>query len=309
MTNRFSLDSPIRINWNLGIPTLKSIDKIIDELLTGRILLLSVSGWEKLPVNVFIQLISLFNKTDTRLSLIHDINNKIELDSKFLKTGIESFIVEIDDINQLRTSNMFLYLKKVGADVAVSMKISTQNYKEIPDIFRFCSKNKIKKIIFPNITVVGKKIKDVNNQILSSAQKENLAELINSNNHLLKDIALDIYDPYLWKLINANTKETKMLFQGCQAANIVAFIDSVGDVYPCPSLPIKLGNLKQKSLKEIWASEKRLKIRGAIEQTPEECKTCSFVKECKGGCRGITYCLKGSFNFAEPSCWKNIKNC
>jgi len=308
-----SFSVPIRINWDLSHFDIDEISnfstqkksllhKIVNELLINRVLLLSISGWEVFSSSAFHDLISLLKK-ETKISLIHDFNYPIEIKTDFLNKNIETFILQIEDINLLNGSNIANLLKKLKIGVAFQFTVTEKNYRDLPAAFNFCLKNGIKKIILPNANLAGKRASEIQDLILSSSLKKKLAGLIGENNDLLNEqIALDVYDPSLWRLLNTNNKETKMLFQGCQAANSVAFIDSSANVYPCLSLPLKLGNLKQNTLKEIWASKKRLKVKQAIEQIPQECQICSAVKECAGGCRGITYSLKGDFNFAEPSC-------
>ena len=82
----------------------------------------------------------------------------------------------------------------------------------------------------------------------------------------------------------------------------MVYISSNLDVMPCPLLPVVLGNLSFTTLEEIFFSESRHKIRKTLSLPPQECKLCSELNKCKGGCRGRSYVLHRSFDKRDPAC-------
>ncbi len=60
----------------------------------------------------------------------------------------------------------------------------------------------------------------------------------------------------------------------CYAGKVHAVIDYKGDVFFCEMLP-KIGNLREKSFKEIWNSEEAVKMRRFIK-----CRKCSCTHSC-----------------------------
>lgn len=63
----------------------------------------------------------------------------------------------------------------------------------------------------------------------------------------------------------------------CYAGNLTGVIRTNGDVYPCELLNDQIGNLRQSSynLKQLWQSERAMKIRKQIRQT-----RCFCTHEC-----------------------------
>ncbi len=90
-------------------------------------------------------------------------------------------------------------------------------------------------------------------------------------------------------------------YAGCQAGDSIAFIAADGTVYPCATLPFPLGNVKDESLKDIWAGEARRKLRAEITELPKTCVACELSARCIGACRGLSF-ASGGFGLPDPSC-------
>jgi len=89
--------------------------------------------------------------------------------------------------------------------------------------------------------------------------------------------------------------------KGCVCAQNIAFIDHRGDVQPCSYFPVSAGNVKTKSLREIWrGSELFLSLRdfGAYKG---RCGACEYLKVC-GGCRARAEVLSGDPLGEDPLC-------
>ncbi len=89
---------------------------------------------------------------------------------------------------------------------------------------------------------------------------------------------------------------------GCEAGNSIAFLDNDGTVYPCSSLLVKMGDLSRETLAAIWAKPIRSRIRKDVGNLPGVCDGCPVLEDCRGGCRGIVYHLKGHFGAPDPLC-------
>lgn len=87
-------------------------------------------------------------------------------------------------------------------------------------------------------------------------------------------------------------------WKGCAAGRHVLGIESNGDVKGCPSLPSAPyvgGNLRRKTLREIW--EQSAELAFARERETEElwgyCARCYYAPDCKGGCSWTSHALLG----------------
>ena len=78
-----------------------------------------------------------------------------------------------------------------------------------------------------------------------------------------------------------------------------------GTVYPCRRLPIKVGNLMEQSLFEIWyGSEWLWKLRDKNNYRNEKCGSCELFERCGGGAPCIVYGYAGTPFATDPQCWK-----
>jgi len=84
-------------------------------------------------------------------------------------------------------------------------------------------------------------------------------------------------------------------------------INANGEVAPCDGLlsykELILGNVREKSLNEIWNHPLMKKLR---KIKPEEiegvCQRCKYLSFCMGGCRARAYLKYGNFEAPNPLC-------
>jgi len=91
--------------------------------------------------------------------------------------------------------------------------------------------------------------------------------------------------------------------QTCKAGKMLASINPYGDVSPCVLLPIRLGNLKEKSFKEIWhnAGNKTLhELRDLKIEDLEKCSSCQLASLCSR-CTGSAYLEHKSLTAPDSS--------
>ena len=116
---------------------------------------------------------------------------------------------------------------------------------------------------------------------------------------------LIIHDFFLWRSLSAafpGATGDRVEFSGCQAGTALAYVDWEGNVYPCDSLPIRLGSLEDGTFAEVWNSPARARVADAVRSTPWACEGCAEHRGCLGGCRGMTYLASGDFDAPDPSC-------
>ena len=112
---------------------------------------------------------------------------------------------------------------------------------------------------------------------------------------------------------------TPPLASGCCLRHMGTFnITLSGDVIPCPSIELVLGNLRNTTFKDIIDNNPHLKIlRNLRQEIRGDCKECELLKkyECYGGCRGYTYMslmrqgysVNDALTASDPYCW-NVTN-
>lgn len=79
-----------------------------------------------------------------------------------------------------------------------------------------------------------------------------------------------------------------------------------GDVYPCDALheePLRAGNIREKSLGEIWKNSPVLNAFQHLSVTTMEgCKDCMYKFICGNGCPADSYITHGDFTKCSPLC-------
>ena len=79
----------------------------------------------------------------------------------------------------------------------------------------------------------------------------------------------------------------------CTAGRLVIAVSCNGDVRPCPHNPYSYGNILQEDLRNIW--EKMSSWR-SLQYVPEECKDCTWLNRCNGGCRTSAKVFNGDWD-------------
>ncbi len=88
--------------------------------------------------------------------------------------------------------------------------------------------------------------------------------------------------------------------RGCLAGISYCSIIPNGDVWPCPYLPMKLGNVRETPFSEIWAANPVFENMRSMEYSGG-CGPCKYKEKC-GGCRARAHFYFGDYMAHEPWC-------
>ncbi len=82
-------------------------------------------------------------------------------------------------------------------------------------------------------------------------------------------------------------------------------VTSQGEVMPCVGVNIPLGNIRERSLRDILTeSEIMQDLRDYRRTIKGPCRSCDKFHECYG-CRGAAYQMTGDYLASDPLCWRN----
>lgn len=85
----------------------------------------------------------------------------------------------------------------------------------------------------------------------------------------------------------------------CQAGRTVIAVSCNGDVRPCAHNPYSYGNLLKEDLRDIW---RQMSEWRSAKYVPEECKDCSWLNRCNGGCRTSAKVYNGDWDKKDMWC-------
>lgn len=181
-----------------------------------------------------------------------------------------------------------------GITVGVSITVDNDNWRELPMIVSQCREAGIERLVLPMQRLCSG---EAPFYITAAEQDELSSELAAAGG--AAGLNVTIHDPFLWRAFHP---EMPFPQAGCQAANTMIYIDSTGSAYPCPTLPLLLGNVLDTGLKAIIASPEKKSLRRLLLQAPTDCGNCEEIKVCRGGCRGRGLVLNGSLDGIDTAC-------
>lgn len=86
----------------------------------------------------------------------------------------------------------------------------------------------------------------------------------------------------------------------CNPGRISGCISSTGDVFPCPTLRIPMGNLRTRSFEEIWNTNTFDSVRYMKLEDLNMCPTCPALEYCNR-CPGVAYLETGDYLGPSPN--------
>jgi radical SAM protein with 4Fe4S-binding SPASM domain len=92
-------------------------------------------------------------------------------------------------------------------------------------------------------------------------------------------------------------------YQLCKAGKALCSFTPAGDVYPCLSFPLKLGNVRESSFESIWSLEPCAELRYLRSMRLSDlyaCNECDLSAYCQR-CTGSTYLETGRIDGPSPS--------
>ena len=89
----------------------------------------------------------------------------------------------------------------------------------------------------------------------------------------------------------------------CTAGDSLITIGVRGDLYPCRRMPIRVGNVLETPLAELYQrSELFRRLRDRC-RTSAGCEGCAYARLCGGGLRCLAHAITGDPLSADPGCW------
>lgn len=237
---------------------------------------------------------------------IHKANPKVEATVALSPQSVAAarWGYPIDFIWGVAPGRPFGVLLPDGAR-AVSFTPDEDTIATLPDVLEDFAESAASELRLPNVNAIRAVAEKGHVPHLRPDQIRAASETIARAGIDLTGKALAIHDYFLWRVLkdaHPAAVGDRVEFAGCQAGAALVHVDWDGNVYPCDSLPIRLGNLIETPFERIWRSPARERIFAAIKATPGACDSCGSYSGCLGGCRGLAYLSSEAFDAADPAC-------
>jgi GeoRSP system SPASM domain protein len=198
------------------------------------------------------------------------------------------------------------FLRKLpGGASTISFVPDADTLEELPEVLAEFADSPLSVLHLPNVNAVRAVAGRGHVPVPEIGQLRETAEAVSAMGISLSGKRLVAHDFFLWKTLSEafpGAAGERLEFSGCQAGTALAYVDWEGGVYPCDSLPIRLGSLEESSLEQVWASPARQKVVAALRSTPGACDGCGEYRGCHGGCRGMAYLSSGTLDAPDPAC-------
>lgn len=282
---------------------------------------IALTGGEPFMRKDFIDIIEYVASYKKKIKSLHILTNGSMITSDILKKikefNIGNLIFQISlegdyEINDnIRGKGSFLkifkaanLLKKNGFMVKFSATFSKRNYKRIFILERLLKKYFISLALRRFVPIGGAK-----NDIAEMLSSQELrlfyvkAEKINKRNRKNGNLDLFTFFNHCASGIVA-LDYPKNIFHSCEVRQkkIIVIMPN-GDFFPCRVLPIKLGNIKYKKMKNIYKNEYSEFIKNKNNITDSVCVGCPAFEKCEGGAMCISYAVKKNIFAKDPQCW------
>ncbi len=207
---------------------------------------------------------------------------------------------------------------EIDLEVVVTTMALKDTYNEMPKRIDFLYNLGVDEVAVYDLVPVGRG-KDVMDQAMTQEQRVNLIRWLQSKQEdtemtFTMSGGMPLYPEIACEMHNTHgTKAKDLLIKefwihngiGCHAGNMYFSLRPNGDVYPCTFLPIKVGNIREQSLTEIWRKSDVLNTLRQRHNLKGQCGKCEYRAGC-GGCRGRAYACTGDYLETDPVCLRDL---
>ena len=175
--------------------------------------------------------------------------------------------------------------------VQVNTTVTQNNFDEIDEIMSLVEKLEVENfhLFFLVPTGRGAKITDISPAMYEGMIKTTFAKTAKHKLNVRPSCA-----PQFMRIAKDVGLDMRQWIRGCIAGLYYCRIYPNGEITPCPYLPIKLGNIREKSFKEIWLTSEVFKALRDFTALKGKCGACDYSSIC-GGCRARAYGLSSDF--------------
>jgi len=181
--------------------------------------------------------------------------------------------------------NAIKALKKAGIEVQINCIVTHQNYDEIDDIMALAESLGVDNfhLFFLVPTGRGTDIEDITPEMYEDMIKNTLAKTMKHKLNVKPSCA-----PQFMRVAKEQGVDMSRWVRGCMAGLYYCRIYPSGEVTPCPYMPVSLGNIRDKSFKDIWFNSPVFEDLRDFDRLKGKCGDCEHREIC-GGCRARAY--------------------
>jgi AdoMet-dependent heme synthase len=257
------------------------------------------------------------------------INHEVALDLK--EAGIKAVGIPIDSVspeahdnlrNMPGTFNRAVSAIQACLDLDLEVIVTTMALKdtvgEMPERVEFLENLGVDEVAVYDLIPVGRG-RDVMDQAMTHEQRVSLIRYLEAKQEEKEMVfamsgGQPLYPEIAMKIHNSHESNPKDLLikefwvhnsVGCHAGILYLSLRPNGDVHPCTFLPINVGNVRERSLTDIWANSGVLNVLRERKTLKGQCGICEYRETC-GGCRARAYACTDDYLETDPVCLRSL---
>lgn len=313
--------------------------RFIDDLADFNVPVILFSGGEPLIRPDFFDLAQYARKRGIRATL--STNGTLitkEVAQKIKDSGIGYVGISIDGIEEVNDTfrgvdgayNLAIQgirnCRAVGQRVGLRFTINRSNYQDIDKVLDLLEKEDIDRICFYHLVYSGRGEGLIEEDLTHEETRAVLDQIVERTldfYHRGKTKEILMVDnhadgPYLYlKYLKKDKKRAESIYQllstngGNRSGIAFANVDNEGNVHPDQFTQHHyLGNVREKSFKEIWTDEAQPILKGLKDRKhllDSKCQTCTWLNLCNGNFRARGEAVSGNFWGFDPACYLNFE--
>ena len=188
---------------------------------------------------------------------------------------------------------------KAGLPFQINSTVITQNYDRIPSLIAFAKElGAVESHLFFLVqTGRGSSLTDI-----TPTEYEKMLQGILPLEQQLGIHVRPTCAPMFMRISEQNGGEaTKRYSRGCLAGISYCRISPEGGVFPCPYLPLEVGNVRKTTFADIWRDSPLFQDLRDYSKLQGKCGRCGYKNVC-GGCRARAYAADGNVLSQDPMC-------
>lgn len=212
---------------------------------------------------------------------------------------------------------------RAGLFVGVAPTVTRGNFRDLPALYRFVQELGVHRFYVFNFIPTGRG-REILDEDLSPEEREEMLEFLYDCLMERKIQVFSTSPQFGRKCVEKNPEgvvitghysvsEGKLArvgaeyVGGCGAGRAYCALQPDGTVTPCVFMPIPVGRIPEKPLKEIWDTSRVLQELRDRTLYRGHCGVCAFRAVC-GGCRARAYAYFGDYLGPDPGCTWNASS-
>lgn len=209
-----------------------------------------------------------------------------------------------------------------GQKVGVRFTINRHNYQDLDAIFDLIKEEKIPRVCFYHLVYSGRGSRMQEEDLTREESREALELMMGRTRDLFRQgrevevLTVDNHadGAYLYLKLSSSeplradkVRQLLTLNGGNRSGVAIGEVDWKGEVHPDQfTLNHPLGNVREKSFKEIWTGEENPFLAALRNRKPllkGRCRGCGWLDMCNGNFRARAEAATGDFWEADPACY------